>query len=160
MLGDDALVLHRQLPAGERHHACAERDVPVMQGCQLQRSRHAPSMLTSLRKASLRLNLLELQPERRTGSWGQPGWVNPKRATLSYRGPGGRKPPLLVPEKGGNLQLLRGIGPRRAGAGPLDRRNRRLEDLAPTAPSSRAAAPEAGRDHGHANPFVDRVVDH
>src|SRR2546423_14912518 len=42
-------------------------------------------MLTSLRKVSLRLCLRqEPQPERRTGSWGQPGRMNPKRASPPY----------------------------------------------------------------------------
>ena len=31
MLGDHALVLHGHLPAGERHHARAERDVAIVQ---------------------------------------------------------------------------------------------------------------------------------
>ena len=31
VLGDHALVLHGHLPAGERHHAGAERDVSVVQ---------------------------------------------------------------------------------------------------------------------------------
>jgi hypothetical protein len=42
-------------------------------------------MLTSAKRVPLRLGLrYELQPERRTGSWGQPGRKNPKRAKLKY----------------------------------------------------------------------------
>ena len=37
MLRDDALVLDRHLPAGERDHPRAERDVPVVQRGALQR---------------------------------------------------------------------------------------------------------------------------
>jgi hypothetical protein len=42
-------------------------------------------MLTSAKRVPLRLGLtFEAQPERRTGSWGQPGRKNPKRARLKY----------------------------------------------------------------------------
>ena len=41
VLRDDALVLHGHLPAGERHHPRAERDVPVVERRALKRLRHA-----------------------------------------------------------------------------------------------------------------------
>ena len=37
VLGDHSFVLHRQLPAGERHHAAAGGDVPVVKRCPAQR---------------------------------------------------------------------------------------------------------------------------
>ena len=40
VLGDDALVLHGHLPAGERHHARSELDVPIVQRRIEERRRH------------------------------------------------------------------------------------------------------------------------
>jgi hypothetical protein len=41
---------------------------------------------TQQKEVPLRLCLkIEAEPERRTGSWGQPGRMNPKRATAVYR---------------------------------------------------------------------------
>src|SRR6266498_1971811 len=57
VLGADALVLNRHLPAGEGHHARSERDVPVVKRRPLQGLGHEPTMLTSLRKVPLRLSL-------------------------------------------------------------------------------------------------------
>ena len=49
VLLDDALVLHRHLPAGEGDHPRAERDVPVVKWCALKRLRHAePILVTGL----------------------------------------------------------------------------------------------------------------
>ena len=46
VLGDDALVLHGHLPAGEGHHPGAERDVALVERRAKQRL-HAPRMLTA-----------------------------------------------------------------------------------------------------------------
>ncbi len=40
VLGDDALVLHGHLPAGERHHPRAELDVPIVQRRMQKRRGH------------------------------------------------------------------------------------------------------------------------
>ena len=45
VLRDHALVLDRHLPAGERDHARAERDVPIVEGRSAQRL-HPRAMLT------------------------------------------------------------------------------------------------------------------
>src|SRR5262249_51258830 len=79
VLWDDAFVLDRHLPAGERNHPRAEGDVRVVERRPQERLGHATPMLTRLRKVPLRLSLRsEPQPERLTGSWGQPGRMNPR----------------------------------------------------------------------------------
>ena len=77
VLLDHALVLHGHLPAGERHHARAERDVPVVERRPQKRLRHAETILVSAlpRPADPRPKtgpprLIEDGPGRRTGSWG------------------------------------------------------------------------------------------
>src|SRR5438093_9880422 len=116
-------------------------------------------MLTSLRKVSLRLcSEREPQPERRTGSWGQPGRMNPKRASPPYRVAAGPKPRLFVAEKRGDVQdVRRDLEAARRGlaAGAGNGGHRRL-----AAPAAPAAASETGGDHRHAHLVAERVVDH
>src|SRR5256714_11616209 len=102
-------------------------------------------MLTSLRKVSLPLCLRqEPQPERRTGSWGQPGRMNPKRASPPYRAT--EFPNLrVVAEERRHVQDVLGdveaLGcSRRGGHLPLEPRS-----LAP--PPAPALAAEPRRDH-------------
>src|SRR5262249_59971391 len=109
VLWDDAFVLDRHLPAGERNHPRAEGDVRVVERRPQERLGHATPMLTRLRKVPLRLSLRsEPQPERLTGSWGQPGRMNPRRAPQAYRTRGAVKPLLFVAEERGDVEHVRG----------------------------------------------------
>ena len=57
VLGDDSFVEDRHLPAGERHHARPECDVPVVERGLQQHLGHRPTMLTSAGKVPLQLCL-------------------------------------------------------------------------------------------------------
>jgi hypothetical protein len=54
--------------------------VPVVERRPEEHLGHRRTMLTSVGKVPLRLCLREAQPERRTGSWGQPRRMDPMRA--------------------------------------------------------------------------------
>src|SRR5436190_11313024 len=114
-------------------------------------------MLTSLRKVSLRLCLRqEPQPERRTGSWGQPGRMNPKRASPLYR-PGRIRNLRVVAEEGRDVEdVLGDVEPLGRGGG----RGRPIGGRSLPPATAPALPAEARGDDGDLDIAAERVVDH
>jgi hypothetical protein len=79
VLGDDALVLDRHLPAGERHEARAKRDVALVEG-RPQQGLHRRLMLMEPKREPPRLRLGSRRRGGRTGSSRVNRYGRPERA--------------------------------------------------------------------------------